>query len=180
MSRGSEAAMLAAIHSPIPVRGVLATVPGNVVAGSWPPGGPAWLLDGRVLPYVDHPGPECEDPDALIPVELGTWANPPGGRGADQVWSSAGMARALPRRLREHGNLHGHTLLDYPEASHSPGYLLPHLPPGLLPQKITDQAPDNAGRVDAWPKAVEFIRQPGNARLNGPGPASHAGLSQPG
>jgi hypothetical protein len=36
MSRGSEAAMLTAIHSAIRVRGVVATVPGNVVAGSWP------------------------------------------------------------------------------------------------------------------------------------------------
>jgi len=36
----------------------------------WPSGGPAWLLDGRPLPYVEHSGPDCEDPDALIPVEL--------------------------------------------------------------------------------------------------------------
>ena len=69
MSRGSEAAMLTAIHSAIRVRGVVATVPGNVVAGSWPSGGPAWLLDGRPLPYVDHSGPDCEYADALIPVE---------------------------------------------------------------------------------------------------------------
>ena len=57
MSRGSEAAMLTTIHSGLRVSGVsgvVATVPGNVVAGSWPPGGPAWLLDGRALPYVAH------------------------------------------------------------------------------------------------------------------------------
>jgi pimeloyl-ACP methyl ester carboxylesterase len=47
MSGGSEAAMLTAIWSGARVHGVLATVPGNVVAGSWPPGGSAWLLDGR-------------------------------------------------------------------------------------------------------------------------------------
>ena len=67
-SRGSEAAMLTAIHSALRVRGVVAMVPGNVVAGSWPSGGPAWLLDGRALPYVGHCGPE--DANALIPVEL--------------------------------------------------------------------------------------------------------------
>jgi hypothetical protein len=41
---------------------------GNVVvAGSWPPGGSAWLLDGRPLPDAEHTGPDCADPDALIP-----------------------------------------------------------------------------------------------------------------
>ena len=59
MSRGSEAAMLTAIHSGGSVGAVVAAVPGNVVAGSWPPGGPAWLLGGRALPYVAVSGPEC-------------------------------------------------------------------------------------------------------------------------
>lgn len=180
MSRGSEAAMLTAIHSSIRVCGVLATVPGNVVAGGWPPGGPAWLLDGQPLPYVDHPGPDCEDPGALIPVELVPGPILLVAAGADQVWPSASMARALSRRLRERGDPHGHTILEYPQAGHSLGYLLPHLPPGLLPPEITDQAPDKAARADAWPEAVEFIRQPGNARPNGPGPAGRAGLSRPG
>lgn len=159
MSRGSEAAMLTAIHSPIRVCGVAATVPGNVVAGSWPPGGPAWLLGGRPLPYVDHSGPECEDPDALIPVELVPGPLLLVAAGADQVWPSAAMAQALSRRLREHGDPHGHTVLEYPQAGHSLGYLLPQLPPGLLPQEIIDEAPDKAARADAWPKVIAFIRQ---------------------
>ena len=111
--------MLTAIHSAIRVRGVVATVPGNVVAGSWPSGGPAWLLDGGPLPYVDHSCPDCEDADALIPVE-------------------------------------------YPQPGYSLGYLLPSLPPGLLPREITDGAADQAARADAWPKAVEFIRTLGS------------------
>lgn len=159
MSRGSEAAMLTAIRSPIHVCGVVATVPGNVVAGSWPPGGPAWLLDGRPLPFVDHAGPDCEDPDALIPVELVPGPVLLVAAGADQVWPSAAMARALSRRLGEHGDSHGHTILEYPEAGHSLGYLLPQLPRGLLPQDITDQAPDKAARAHAWPRVVAFIRQ---------------------
>jgi hypothetical protein len=32
-------------------------------------------------------------------------------------------------------------------------------PPGLLPQEITDKAPDKKARAHAWPKAIEFIRQ---------------------
>jgi dienelactone hydrolase len=104
MSRGSEAAMLTAIHTPVRVDAVLAAVPGNVVAGGLPPGAPAWLLDGQPLPSVDHAGPDCERADALIPAEL-----IPGpvlliAAGADRVWPSAPMARALSRRLREHGD----------------------------------------------------------------------------
>jgi dienelactone hydrolase len=152
MSRGSEAAMLTAIHAPARVQGVLATVPGNMAAGSWPPGGPAWLLGGEPLPYAGHPG-------ALIPAEL-----IPGpvlliAAGADQVWPSADMARALSARLRHHGDPHGHTILEYPRAGHSLGYLIPRLPPGLLPPGITDHAADQMARADAWPKTIQFLRQ---------------------
>jgi hypothetical protein len=54
-----------------------------------------------------------------------------------------------------------HTILEYPEAGHSLRYLLPELPPGLLPREITDEAADKAARANAWPKAVEFIRELG-------------------
>jgi dienelactone hydrolase len=159
MSRGSEAAMLTAAHLGSLVRGVVVTVPGNVIAGSWPPGGPAWLLDGRPLPYVDHSGPASEDPDALIPVELIQGPVLLVSAGADQVWPSVPMARALADRLIERGHPHGHTVLEYPAAGHSLGYLIPCLPAGLLPEEIFDEAPDKAARADAWPKAVDFIRR---------------------
>jgi dienelactone hydrolase len=164
MSRGSEAAMLTAIHSPVPVRAVIATVPGNVVAASLPPGDPAWLLGGQPLVYIDHAGPDSENPDALIPVELVPGPVLLVAAGADQVWPSAGMARALSRRLHEHGDPHGHTVLEYPQASHCLGYLIPHLPAGLLPPEITDTAADKAARADAWQKTVTFTRQLGTPK----------------
>jgi dienelactone hydrolase len=166
MSRGSEAAMLTAIHSAIRVRGVVAMVPGSVVLASWPSGGPAWLLDGQALPHVDHFGPDCGDADALIPVELVPGPILLVAAGADRVWPSADMARALSRRLHEHGNSHGHTMPEYSKAGHSVRYLLPQLPPGLLPREIADHAADKAARADAWPKAVEFIRKLGSTGVS--------------
>ena len=59
-----------------------------------------------------------------------------------------------------------HPILEYPQAGHSVGYLLPQLPPGLLLREITDHAADKAARVDAWPKVVEFIRKLGDAGVN--------------
>lgn len=163
MSRGSEAAALTAIHSPVcvrgRVRGVAVSVPGNVVAGSWPSGGAAWLLGGRPLPYSDDSGPDRDDPAWLLPVELVPGPVLLVAAGADRVWPSAAMAKALSERLREHGDPHGHTLLEYPDAGHSLGYLIPQLPPGLLPPDITDTALDKAARADAWPRVVEFFRQ---------------------
>ena len=161
MSRGSEAAMLTAIHSGGRAAAVVASVPGNVVAGSWPPGGPAWLLEGRAVPYVGHSGPESDDPDALIPVELVPGPILLVAAGADRVWPSAEMARALSARLREHGDAHGHTVLEYPDAGHALGYLIPRLPPGLLPPDLVDEPVDQAARADAWPKVVEFICRAG-------------------
>lgn len=54
MSRGSEAALLTAIHLQPPVAGVVASVPSNVGGGI--PNGPAWLLDELPLAWADQPG----------------------------------------------------------------------------------------------------------------------------
>jgi dienelactone hydrolase len=157
MSRGSEAAMLTAIRATEAVQGVVATVPANVIAGSDPPGGPAWLRDGRPLPYVGHQQPD-ENPDTVIAVEQVRGPVLLIAAGADQVWPSAAMARALSARLRQHGDPHGHTLLEYPRAGHCLGYLIPQLPPGLLPPGLTDQPADQAARASAWPQTIEFLR----------------------
>ena len=67
------------------------------------------------------------------------------------------MTRAMSRRLREHG----HTILEYPDAGRCLGYLIPRLPPGLLPPDLVDEPADQAARADAWPRVVEFICRAG-------------------
>ncbi len=158
MSRGSEAAMLTAVHLGAGVRGVLVSVPGNVVAGGLPSGGPAWLLRGRPLPWVEEAGPECDDPAALIPVEKVPGPIMLVSAGSDGVWPSAPMARAISERLCEHGDRHGHVSLEYPDAGHALGYLVPDLPDGLLPPGVPDDTATRNARLDAWPRVIEFLR----------------------
>ncbi|MGH8981289.1 MAG: acyl-CoA thioester hydrolase/BAAT C-terminal domain-containing protein [Acidimicrobiales bacterium] len=156
-SRGSEAAMLAAIHSRHRVHAVVASVPTNVVAGS-PDGGPAWLLDGEPLAWTERLGPAAND-DAYIKVEEVQGPVLLVAAGKDAIWPSAAMARAISERLRIHGDLYGHVLLEYPEAAHSLGYLIPELPRDLLPPDLEDDPATREARADAWPRVVEFLRQ---------------------
>jgi dienelactone hydrolase len=156
MSRGSEAAMLTALHFPKLIRGVVATVPGNVVLAGWPDPGPAWTLDGAPLPYTDTFGPECEDPDAIIPVERIEGPLLLVTAGKDQVWQSAAMADAIRRRLAAHRHPFEVQVLSFADATHALGYVAPlevvrpRHPPGI---------PDVEARVAAWPEVVRFVRE---------------------
>ncbi len=103
-------------------------------------------------------GPSCDNPAAVIPVE-----QIPGpillvAAGADTVWPSAAITRAISQRLRRHGDRHGHVLLEYPDASHSLDYLIPHLPPGLLPPGLDDDEATRPKRTKAWAEVLEFLR----------------------
>lgn len=156
-SRGSEAAMLTAVHFPDLVKAVVVTVPGNVILSGYPAGGLAWLLEGAPLPYVGDFGPGCGNPDAVIPVELIPGPVMFVSAGDDEIWPSAPMARAMSARLDDHGVPHGHELLEYERASHSLGYLRPELAAGLL-RDLADPASSRAARADAWPKVLQFIK----------------------
>ena len=100
-----------AIHLDQGVGAVVVSVPGNVVAGGLPSDGPAWILDGRALPWVDDAGSECREPSAVIPAERVPGPIALVSAGADSVWPSAAMALAVSERLRSHGDPHGHVLL---------------------------------------------------------------------
>ena len=104
ISRGSEAALLTGVHFSGQVAAVVALAPGNVVLGSWPPGGPAWTLNGSPLRFVSRFGPHSQIRDALIPVESIKAPVALVGAGRDQVWPSLAMARALADRRRGRGS----------------------------------------------------------------------------
>lgn len=146
ISRGSEAALLTGICFPGLVAAVAALVPGNVVLGSWPPGGPAWTLNGQPLPFVSRFGPHSEIPDALIAIESINGPIALVGAGRDRVWPSLAMARALAERREAAGRQHqADLLLEYPLAGHDVG-------------AVVSASDDRAPRDDAWPQLLEFIR----------------------
>lgn len=158
LSRGSEAALLSGAFFDDLVQGVVVTVPSNLVVCSWPPGGPAWMLNGNPVSYVGHFGPHTEDPKAVIPVERIRGPILLVSAGADQVWPSAAMARAISKRLDSLGHSWGHRVLEYPDATHSLGNLVPLLPGGSAPPGPIDWPSDKAARADAWPKVLDFIQ----------------------
>ncbi|WP_158607587.1 acyl-CoA thioester hydrolase/BAAT C-terminal domain-containing protein [Flexivirga caeni] len=162
-SRGSEAAVLVAVHFAELVDAVVVTVPSNMVIGGYPMGGPAWLLNGTALPYSDESGPTCDDPRAVLPVELVRGPTMFVAASADEVWPSGPMATAMATRLVDKG-IYSHRLLTYADATHALGYLLPVLPDGLLPENIADPPQTRAARADAWPKVVQFIRSVAEGR----------------
>jgi predicted alpha/beta hydrolase len=109
----------------------------------------------RVLQEAMAPGA----PVVVLGMSRGSEAA--GGRGSRSRVAFGGHGPGAFRGVREHGDPHGHTVLEYPEAGHSLGYLIPRLPPGLLPPDLVDEPADQAARADAWPRVVDFICRAG-------------------
>ena len=159
MSRGSEAAVLAAVYCGNDVAGVILSVPANVSFGGWPNGGPAWLLGDSPVPWADDPARDLDAPEAMLPVERVNGPLLLISAGADEVWPSALMAKAIVDRLRQFGHGHDFELLEYPRARHALGYLVPHLPDGLLPPDVFDDEATQRARSEAWPHLFSFLER---------------------
>ncbi|MEO5851455.1 MAG: acyl-CoA thioester hydrolase/BAAT C-terminal domain-containing protein [Nocardioides sp.] len=154
-SRGSEAAMLTALLFSDLIDAVVVAVPSNLALCGFPSGGPAWIHNGVALPYSNEFGPECANPEAVFATELVDAPILFASAGVDEVWPSAPMARAMAKRRRAHSKQGGDLLLEYPEATHSMGYLCPDLPAGLA---HSDPPLTRAARADVWPRVVRFIQ----------------------
>ena len=150
--------MLAAVHCNERVSGAVLSVPGNVVLAGYPGGGPSWLLGGEPLPWTDAFGPATGDVRTFLPVEKVRGPMLLIAAGADEVWPSGPMAQAISQRLQSHDHPFGHQLLEYPEARHALGYLVPQVPPGILPPDLADDPATGAARKEVWPKVVAFLR----------------------
>ena len=149
-SRGSEAALLSAVHFPDLVHNVIALVPGNVVLAGWPGrSGPAWTLEGVPLPFTHRFGPDAMDERALIPVEQVVGDVFLAGAGADMTWPSADMAIAM--RARRGDARPGDMLINYPDAGHDLALVTPGGNPTL------SQDPTTQARLNLWFEIVHFL-----------------------
>lgn len=122
-SRGSEAALLSAVHAPNLFGGVAALVPSNVVLRGWPGATAAWTRHGLAIAFSQTFGPEAADPAALIPVEA---INAPlflVGAAQDRIWPSAAMVSALVSRRAASPLRHRDVTLLYQRAGHEIGDL---------------------------------------------------------
>jgi len=153
-SRGSEAALLLAVHFPTLVRAVIAISPSNVSVGSYPGcDGPAWTLGGRPIAYQCTFGPNENTTGAAIPV----------GRirarmllvcgGADAVWPSCPMARAIERQRGTARDV----LLAFPHAGHGVGFV-PNIPIWFDHLSGDSLQANPTARERFWPRMLRFVR----------------------
>lgn len=158
VSRGSEAALLLAVHFPELVRAVAAIVPSSVVVcGIHVRGiggciGPSWTLGGKPVPYTREFGnlhPD-DDPRAAIPVGRIHAPILLACAGMDDIWPSCPSSHAIERR-------HGTSKLEldeYPRAGHYLGALIPY-----EPSLLTYDEPTERAREALWPRLIDFVRR---------------------
>jgi dienelactone hydrolase len=163
ISRGSEAAQLLGIHYPGLVHAVLAMVPANgancgITRFTGKPGsarciGPAWTFHGRAIPegagvYTPFPFHD-ERIDGPIFLDCG---------GADHLWASCPMARAIVSRLHAQHFEHGVTFLAYPHGGHGVGSLFPNLIGRGGTLEGWSRYSNDRAAADGWPKLLAFLR----------------------
>jgi dienelactone hydrolase len=114
--------------------------------------GPAWTFRGEAIPYSPVASPFATEaiPDEQIrgPVFLDCG-------GQDALWPSCLMAHAIVARLHAHHFAHTVTLLEYQNAGHGVGLLLPYDPIYLPTGGTIDD--DQRARAAAWPRLLAFL-----------------------
>jgi dienelactone hydrolase len=113
------------------------------------------LLHGAPLPYSMRFGPYTREPLSEIPVEKIRAPLLLISAGADQTWPSSAMSRAISARIDRRGGGPKVQHLDYPEATHALGMLLPS--PEIM-GAIPSWPADEDARSDARKKVLAFLR----------------------
>jgi len=164
-SRGTQAALLLAVHYPKLVHGVIAASPLNVNACGThglkgPPGciGPAFTLDGKPLPYTrqwDDPYP-TDTPAAIIPVERIKSPLLLACAEDDTEWVSCEAAHAIINRLATKHSRIRRYLYSYLNGGHLIGRQIPYEPGEMAFD--TDIPQGEQTREHLWPHILAFLR----------------------
>ena len=156
VSRGAELALLAASMAPDDFAGVIAYAPSAVVNPAPDARTPAWSAGGRIVPYVRRalgdPAPAGSEARAIIRVERiqGPVVLVTGGDDGLFPASAHGLAIAQRRG--------GKTIeLDFPDAGHGIGGVLPYLPVDPPAEFGGTREADAAARQDAWPEVLRML-----------------------
>lgn len=156
ISRGGELSLILASVFPKLVRAAVGYVPYFAALPSPSNRGlPAWTFHGKPVLGV-------------IPVERSAGPVFVAGADDDGLWQSGLSVQLIEQRMHEHGR-RDVTALDYPDAGHSLGLVLPVQTPirstdygvvqsqyGVLRLGGSPKA-DEAAREDAWPKLLSFL-----------------------
>ncbi|HYM96551.1 MAG TPA: acyl-CoA thioesterase/BAAT N-terminal domain-containing protein, partial [Candidatus Sulfotelmatobacter sp.] len=153
-SRGGEAALLLGATYPDVVHGVVALVPSAWVNCSYPGcTGAAWTLDGRPVPFTG----EVPDAEALIHVERIKGPLFVDCGRVDAVWLSCPYADEIKRELAT-GFAYAQKILEFPQAGHGIGSLLPFVS-GIETSQLEGTSPsaNQVAREQAWPQLLAFL-----------------------
>jgi dienelactone hydrolase len=164
-SRGTQIALLLAVHYPKLVHGVIAVSPSNVVAcGTHGRAGPkgcigaAFTLDGHPVPYTRQWGDAypTDTPAAVIPVERITAPLLLACAEDDSVWPSCESSHAIVQRLAaRHSTIRRH-LYSYLNGGHQIDVQLPYQPGTINFDSDIPQGEQT--REHLWPHILAFLR----------------------
>ncbi|MGD0945606.1 MAG: acyl-CoA thioesterase/bile acid-CoA:amino acid N-acyltransferase family protein [Acidimicrobiales bacterium] len=163
-SMGSEAALLLGVDYPSLVHGVVGLAP-NDVAECWGPGVPLWTLGGQPVPCTNQFNrmPPTDNPAAVIPVAKirGPVFLDCGEQ--DSSWPSCAHSKAMMAELAAAHDTYPHELLDYPDAGHVVGALLPYYPGLAAAEQLlgiggSSVVANPLACADQWPKLLAFLR----------------------
>jgi dienelactone hydrolase len=163
-SLGSMAALLVGAHYPNLTHGVVALEPFFAAICNQGQGSPVFTFEGRPVPCTKHFAPApTNDPAVLIPVAKLDGAVLLVCGDEDPHMGDCAYDKTVMAQLTAAHSGYPHELLEYPEAAHGLGMLLPYYP-GIVPMETswgingyTPQA-NPLARADAWPKLLSFLR----------------------
>lgn len=162
ISRGSEAAQLLGVDYPDLVAAVVALVPSKAALAEYAPGAAppilrgAWTYRSREVPFSGFVDSTDDLSPALIQDERIRGPLFLDCGGFDATWPSCPMAKAIVARLARF-HRPAPVLLDYPNAGHGIGDLVPDIPLDYAKLDGADFQANFVARLDGWPRLLAFI-----------------------